>query len=103
MQVPPESGVYPGLCAVACTQRLGLAVFGEESVSVITASSGQQRTLWLVAFCSSSQPLSSGVQGSARRVGRSQDPSGLLMCERARLSASLPDPLTPVSPDSTGV
>ena len=65
MQVPPHprpgSSVYPGLCAVACTQRLGLAVFGEESLGVITASSGQQRTLWLMAFCPSSQPLGSGV------------------------------------------
>ena len=36
-------------------------------------------------------------------MGRSQDLSGLLTCERACVSASLPDPLTPVFPDSTGV
>ena len=33
----------------------------ERSPSVITASSGLQRTLWLMASCSSSQPLGSGV------------------------------------------
>lgn len=68
MQVPPppESSVYPALCAAACAQPLGLAVFGEESVGVITASSGQQRTLWLTASCSSSQPGGSGVRGVQR-------------------------------------